>query len=133
MNIKLCSNFLYRLLILYINTLLECCQCNQSVKCSTIEQVIANFFCKKLTQGSFAGTAGAIDCDDRWCISGSQKQIPYNLLSKFGIQLNIQCAIDRFTYSDRIFRLGDRTANDQDRKSTRLNSSHVKISYAVFC
>src|SRR5690606_41836241 len=24
-------------------------------------------------------------------------------------------------------------AGDQDRKSTRLNSSHVKISYAVFC
>src|SRR5439155_19532088 len=24
-------------------------------------------------------------------------------------------------------------ANDQDRKSTRLNSSHVAISYAVFC
>src|SRR5690606_41806803 len=23
--------------------------------------------------------------------------------------------------------------NDRDRKSTRLNSSHVKISYAVFC
>src|SRR5207302_10539348 len=23
--------------------------------------------------------------------------------------------------------------NGQDRKSTRLNSSHVKISYAVFC
>src|SRR3989442_4577416 len=23
--------------------------------------------------------------------------------------------------------------NDQDRKSTRLNSSHVRISYAVFC
>src|SRR5690606_39782772 len=23
--------------------------------------------------------------------------------------------------------------NEQDRKSTRLNSSHVKISYAVFC
>src|SRR5690606_41024442 len=26
-----------------------------------------------------------------------------------------------------------RRAGDQDRKSTRLNSSHVKISYAVFC
>src|SRR5690606_40565947 len=26
-----------------------------------------------------------------------------------------------------------RTAGRQDRKSTRLNSSHVKISYAVFC
>src|SRR5690606_41311228 len=24
-------------------------------------------------------------------------------------------------------------ANGRDRKSTRLNSSHVKISYAVFC
>src|SRR5207249_11874423 len=24
-------------------------------------------------------------------------------------------------------------ATDQDRKSTRLNSSHVSISYAVFC
>src|SRR5699024_12722085 len=26
-----------------------------------------------------------------------------------------------------------RRAHDQDRKSTRLNSSHVSISYAVFC
>src|SRR5690606_41482954 len=26
-----------------------------------------------------------------------------------------------------------RADTDQDRKSTRLNSSHVKISYAVFC
>src|SRR5690606_41678807 len=26
-----------------------------------------------------------------------------------------------------------RAANEADRKSTRLNSSHVKISYAVFC
>src|SRR5690606_40565315 len=25
------------------------------------------------------------------------------------------------------------TVGEQDRKSTRLNSSHVKISYAVFC
>src|SRR5690606_40812811 len=27
----------------------------------------------------------------------------------------------------------DRRRHDQDRKSTRLNSSHVKISYAAFC
>src|SRR5690606_25977310 len=26
-----------------------------------------------------------------------------------------------------------RTGDEQDRKSTRLDSSHVKISYAVFC
>src|SRR5207302_9848105 len=31
-----------------------------------------------------------------------------------------------------IFRIAGRSAA-QDRKSTRLNSSHVKISYAVFC
>src|SRR5690606_39710799 len=29
--------------------------------------------------------------------------------------------------------LPDRVRNVEDRKSTRLNSSHVKISYAVFC
>src|SRR6266511_3527074 len=28
---------------------------------------------------------------------------------------------------------GPRASNRPDRKSTRLNSSHVKISYAVFC
>src|SRR5699024_12442173 len=28
---------------------------------------------------------------------------------------------------------GDHRPIDQDRKSTRLNSSHVSISYAVFC
>src|SRR5690606_40489976 len=27
----------------------------------------------------------------------------------------------------------ERSPNQADRKSTRLNSSHVKISYAVFC
>src|SRR5690349_23382406 len=27
----------------------------------------------------------------------------------------------------------EQAADDQDRKSTRLNSSHVEISYAVFC
>src|SRR5207302_3641866 len=35
---------------------------------------------------------------------------------------------------DRPDRRGRRTPADrEDRKSTRLNSSHVKISYAVFC
>src|SRR5690606_42110511 len=29
--------------------------------------------------------------------------------------------------------IGDAGDGDEDRKSTRLNSSHVKISYAVFC
>src|SRR3712207_8836405 len=29
--------------------------------------------------------------------------------------------------------IGDATALEPDRKSTRLNSSHANISYAVFC
>src|SRR3712207_6909196 len=28
---------------------------------------------------------------------------------------------------------GDEESEDEDRKSTRLNSSHANISYAVFC
>src|SRR5690348_18109564 len=34
--------------------------------------------------------------------------------------------------TERVVRSADRRAN-QDRKSTRLNSSHPSISYAVFC
>src|SRR5690606_40790903 len=38
--------------------------------------------------------------------------------------------ISRSGYAD-IFQSGQ--LSEEDRKSTRLNSSHVKISYAVFC
>src|SRR5437773_3770267 len=31
------------------------------------------------------------------------------------------------------FQLVSKTGKKQDRKSTRLNSSHITISYAVFC
>src|SRR5690349_23029970 len=34
---------------------------------------------------------------------------------------------------DRLPRLAELFASERDRKSTRLNSSHVEISYAVFC
>src|SRR5438067_3927300 len=33
----------------------------------------------------------------------------------------------------RELRIAERALHAQDRKSTRLNSSHVSISYAVFC
>src|SRR2546427_8404088 len=32
-----------------------------------------------------------------------------------------------------VARVGREAADEQDRKSTRLNSSHSQISYAVFC
>src|SRR3712207_7977988 len=34
---------------------------------------------------------------------------------------------------DRLGTLLDQSRNREDRKSTRLNSSHANISYAVFC
>src|SRR5699024_11409444 len=33
----------------------------------------------------------------------------------------------------RVLHMAHTAASQQDRKSTRLNSSHVSISYAVFC
>src|SRR5690606_39952213 len=40
---------------------------------------------------------------------------------------------DRFTFYGFLPRRGGARDALLDRKSTRLNSSHVKISYAVFC
>src|SRR5690554_7134153 len=38
-----------------------------------------------------------------------------------------------FDYCEMDFISGDLLISIEDRKSTRLNSSHVRISYAVFC
>src|SRR5699024_12353969 len=47
-----------------------------------------------------------------------------------GELLALLLEIMRQAWTDRMVYLGD---PDGDRKSTRLNSSHVSISYAVFC
>src|SRR5690349_23312664 len=51
-------------------------------------------------------------------------------LVKFGVVGLIGLVIDVVLFN--LLRLGV-FGDDQDRKSTRLNSSHVEISYAVFC
>src|SRR5690554_7170353 len=38
-----------------------------------------------------------------------------------------------FAWYSMLFACGQGIGKQQDRKSTRLNSSHVRISYAVFC
>src|SRR5207249_11482746 len=47
-----------------------------------------------------------------------------------GLVRNIPPILLKFGLARRVFAL---KSNSQDRKSTRLNSSHVSISYAVFC
>src|SRR5690606_41914556 len=52
-----------------------------------------------------------------------------------GYMAEVEALCQRRDEIDLAVRLGqlDRETAIRDRKSTRLNSSHVKISYAVFC
>ena len=56
-----------------------------------------------------------------------KKKIDFKLI---GISLFIALIISIYTFFDGA---GVRSVNKRDRKSTRLNSSHVVNSYAVFC
>src|SRR3712207_8127569 len=47
-----------------------------------------------------------------------------------GYKINLQKSV-AFLYSNN--KLTERECKNTDRKSTRLNSSHANISYAVFC
>src|SRR5690606_20205423 len=52
-------------------------------------------------------------------------------MTRAGAEAWLRELADRVIRWDGVYRTGSHCA--QDRKSTRLNSSHVKISYAVFC
>src|SRR5690606_40655438 len=60
---------------------------------------------------------------------GGQTMMGYSF--SFGVLLMLLVALILSAF--RILREYERGVVFQDRKSTRLNSSHVKISYAVFC
>src|SRR5581483_1322783 len=50
------------------------------------------------------------------------------------LELDYKALLSRFRESGRMVTIAaTRNAPGQDRKSTRLNSSHANISYAVFC
>src|SRR5690606_40180859 len=53
-----------------------------------------------------------------------------------GLQTTWHLARGKYKQAGQSYSAGDRAffeGSSEDRKSTRLNSSHVKISYAVFC
>src|SRR5690606_40105782 len=52
---------------------------------------------------------------------------------KRGSVVEINCETDFVAKNDDFIGFVNAVAELVDRKSTRLNSSHVKISYAVFC
>src|SRR3989442_7176470 len=56
---------------------------------------------------------------------------PYTTLFRSG---EVSHLMERFALPrDRILLMPEGLRREEDRKSTRLNSSHVRISYAVFC
>src|SRR5690625_6465355 len=52
-------------------------------------------------------------------------------ISEDTIEIAAEAGADMFVAGSAVF--GHDNAAERDRKSTRLNSSHVAISYAVFC
>src|SRR5439155_23470222 len=69
-------------------------------------------------------------CEDRDCPGKDTPQFK-GIFIRYLAQL--YRATGRPAYLDFLFRNAHSVWFNEDRKSTRLNSSHVAISYAVFC
>src|SRR5699024_11687872 len=59
-------------------------------------------------------------------------ELPLDIDVEAAIQMDHQAEIQPVSFLHGVLEAVKQT-NGQDRKSTRLNSSHVSISYAVFC
>src|SRR3712207_9465166 len=59
--------------------------------------------------------------------------VPVEVLGDHRLQLDQDRAVRRRLRHGDLRGSSRSTARDPDRKSTRLNSSHANISYAVFC
>ena len=65
----------------------------------------------------------------------SEARIPADLLRKHGGKPGYEDIYEEFDHDDHDDggKTGEELKAEGDRKSTRLNSSHALISYAVFC
>src|SRR5690554_7471243 len=71
-------------------------------------------------------------------IKGIRDEKVLEAIGKVPRHLFMESSFINFAYKDQAFPIGAGQTISQpytvaDRKSTRLNSSHVRISYAVFC
>src|SRR2546430_8768525 len=73
---------------------------------------------RKLVEGLEAGLTGRAD-------HGAD-------LADLGVQASDRCRV-RYVHAQGRLDIADPASIRRDRKSTRLNSSHSQISYAVFC
>src|SRR5690606_39819316 len=86
---------------------------------------------RRATQGTMA--PACMQTNPNWTCSDEVPTLPEVLKL---LSFNIQVGINTQRYHHYLTRGWQHLlphARRQDRKSTRLNSSHVKISYAVFC
>src|SRR5690554_4231349 len=74
--------------------------------------------------------------ENEWYQNRYQTQLPDELHSKYYIKKGQETALLHYNRSPRFYAsvgFDGGIWEGRDRKSTRLNSSHVRISYAVFC
>src|SRR5690606_6210393 len=79
------------------------------------------------------GSISHIECDTIIMDDLSKSDtIPFNEIHNGNVSLEHEAKVSKIS-EEQLYYLMSRGLTEQDRKSTRLNSSHVKISYAVFC
>src|SRR5690606_39651145 len=80
-------------------------------------------------RGRFIGSGQTSDASGSTTAAGADP----NVIVVSGRLLDAELSIQAKRDADQIIDVLSADQASQDRKSTRLNSSHVKISYAVFC
>src|SRR5438132_14345243 len=81
----------------------------------------------KAIRGELPTESGTITIPPRWRVGSLAQEAPNGPESL--IEIVLKADLER----DALLREADIARDPQDRKSTRLNSSHTVISYAVFC
>src|SRR5256885_8193435 len=108
---------------------------NQIVEQGLIQELCGTFsICSSIsTEDNISSTDTNSSCNgSENMISGSAQHLSY--LFDTAIKSGQQEILDWYNYSLEFESKVDAlTADGRDRKSTRLNSSHLVISYAVFC